>query len=249
MSDLDPRLPYLLVRAPDGTEQTHQLSTEAVTIGRLPDYNTIALEPDPERLISRIRHCAFEPHGGVWRLTTGTGVNPVQLVRAGRVVEVDSGIVLDDGDAVRFAAQPMTPDIAGASAWEIEFHDPQHTRPAIGVSVPLFLEYDRVGARLFRVRAGVAEEIMHLRPQEHQLVRHMDATNAASGYVTALCTHDDISAALWGDEAFNHGEAEIARIVWGLRQKIEVDASEPHVLQTVRGLGYRLVTRPYAGNR
>ncbi len=51
------------------------------------------------------------------------------------------------------------------------------------------------------------------------------------------------------DEAFNHGEAEIARIVWGLRRKIELEQGEPQLLQTVRGLGYRLATRPYSAGR
>lgn len=250
MDELDPRLPYLLVRGPDGSERTCQLSAEPVTLGRLADYNTIALEPDPERLISRVRHCAIEPRGGLWQLAPGDGMNPIRIVRADRITVVEDGLPLDDGDVVEILAGTGDGDPDSASYWEIEYHDPQHTRPAVQMAAPAFLEYDVVGARLFRVSRGVAEEIAGLRPQEHQLVRYMDEANAQHGYASALCSHDDIAEALWGDEAFNHGEAEIARIVWGLRRKIEPEGeSEPQLLQTVRGLGYRLVTRPYAGGR
>ena len=249
MHDLDPRLPYLLVRGPDGETRTFQLTGEPVTFGRLPEYNTVALEPDPERLISRVRHCALDPHGGLWRLVPGDGLNPIRIVRAGRAIVVEDALPLDDGDVVEVLARMAGDEPDSAAYWQIEYRDPQHTRPAMQLSAPAFLEYDAVGARLFRVSRGVAEEITGLRPQEHQLVRYMDDANAQHDYAAALCSHDDIAAALWGDEAFNHGEAEIARIVWGLRRKIEFEDSEPQLLQTVRGLGYRLVTRPYAGSR
>jgi DNA-binding winged helix-turn-helix (wHTH) protein len=248
MHDLDPRLPYLLVRGPDGATRSIQLSDAPVTVGRLPEYNTIALEPDPERLISRVRHCAFEPRGGLWQLAPGDGLNPIRIVRGGRAVAVEDPLSLDDGDIVEVLAR-LAGDGTGSAYWQLEYHDPQHTRPALQMAAPAFLEYDAVGARVFRVSRGVAEEITALRPQEHQLVRYMDEANAQHGYAAALCSHDDIADALWGDEAFNHGEAEIARIVWGLRRKIEPEQGEPQLLQTVRGLGYRLATRPYSGGR
>ena len=249
MHELDHRLPYLEVHGPDGTTRFHQLSDEPVTFGRLDEYNTIALSPDPDRLISRVRHCALEPRGGLWQLTPGAGLNPIRLRRAGRSMAVQDPVPLDDGDTIEIVAGILADDSGRAPHWAIEFHDPQHTRPAMEAAAPAFLEYDAVGARLFRVSRGVTEEIAGLRPQEHQLVRYMDRANADNGYATALCSHDDIADALWGEEAFNHGEAEIARIVWGLRQKIEPEQGEPQLLQTVRGLGYRLVTRPYAGSR
>jgi len=49
-------------------------------------------------------------------------------------------------------------------------------------------------------------------------------------------------------EQFNdvalHTEAEINHLIWELRRKIEIDAKDPQFLETVRGLGYRLVTHP-----
>ena len=249
MHELDHRLPYLQVHGPDGTTRFHQLSDETVTFGRLHEYNTIALEPDPDRLISRVRHCAVEPRAGLWQLVPGAGLNPIGIRRAGRSTPVEGPIPLDDGDIIEIIAGKAERDHERVPRWEIEFHDPQHTRPALETVAPAYLEYDSVGARLFRVSRGVAEEISGLRPQEHQLVRFMDQSNADNGYTAALCSHDDIADALWGEEAFNHGEAEIARIVWGLRQKIEPEQGEPQLLQTVRGLGYRLVTRPYSGSR
>jgi DNA-binding winged helix-turn-helix (wHTH) protein len=249
LSEIDHRLPFLHVHGPDGTTRIHQLSDKRVTFGRMADYNTIALEPDPDRLISRVRHCALEPRGGLWQLVPGTGLNPVRIVRANRTVTLEDAIPLDDGDIVEILARAHLDTSGSEALWSIEFNDPQHTRPAMQVTAPAFLEYDAVGARLFRISRGVADEIANLRPQEHQLVRYMDEANAANGYAAALCSHDDIAEALWGSEAFNHGEAEIARIVWGLRRKIELEQGDPQLLQTVRGLGYRLATRPYSGAR
>jgi len=49
-----------------------------------------------------------------------------------------------------------------------------------------------------------------------------------------------------GEEAF-HTQDELNLLVWELRQKIELDPKEPRFLQTERGLGYRLETRPVVG--
>jgi DNA-binding response OmpR family regulator len=59
-----------------------------------------------------------------------------------------------------------------------------------------------------------------------------------------MCTYDELIKAIWGEEDFGHTENEINRLVWELRQKVEPDQKEPRFLETVRGLGYRLVTRP-----
>ena len=71
----------------------------------------------------------------------------------------------------------------------------------------------------------------------------MDQRNRANRNVPVMCPYDDLNEAIWGDE-IDHTEAEINQLVWRLRQKIELDPSNPLFLQMVRGLGYRLETRP-----
>ena len=84
-----------------------------------------------------------------------------------------------------------------------------------------------------------------LRPQEHKLIRYMDQRNRANGNVPVMCTYEELLVAVWGEEPY-HTEAEINRLVWELRQKLEPDSKNPQFLETVRGMGYRLVTRPRA---
>ena len=54
---------------------------------------------------------------------------------------------------------------------------------------------------------------------------------------------NNLIAAIWGEEAL-HTEADVNHLIYELRQKLEPNPKEPEFLQTVRGLGYRLVTRP-----
>jgi DNA-binding response OmpR family regulator len=58
-----------------------------------------------------------------------------------------------------------------------------------------------------------------------------------------MCSYEELITAIWDEEAYGHTEAEVNRLVWELRQKLEPDPKEPRFLETVRGLGYRLQTR------
>jgi DNA-binding response OmpR family regulator len=71
----------------------------------------------------------------------------------------------------------------------------------------------------------------------------MDQRNRANGNVPVMCSYEELIAAVWGDE-INHIEAEVNHLIYELRQKVEPDTTEPRFLQSVRGLGYRLETRP-----
>ena len=71
----------------------------------------------------------------------------------------------------------------------------------------------------------------------------MDQRNRRNGFVPVMCTYDELIEAVWDDDAYGHTEADINRLVWELRKKIEMDAKEPRFLETVRGLGYRLITQ------
>ncbi len=56
-----------------------------------------------------------------------------------------------------------------------------------------------------------------------------------------VCTYEELLLAIWGEEP-NHLESEVNHLIWELRKKLEPDPKEPKFLETVRGLGYRLVT-------
>ena len=133
--------------------------------------------------------------------------------------------------------------------WTITFHDPQRTRQVGGPAPVAFLEYDWAEARLYRYGDGQLDEIEHVRPQEHLLIRHMDQRNRENGYTAVMCSFAELIEALWGDDGYEHTESDVARVVWTLRRKIEPENDAPRILQTVRGLGYRLVTRPRGPTR
>ena len=59
------RLPFLTVLGPDGQAEKIILNKDRVTIGRFAEFNDVALEPDPQQLVSQV-HCAVEQDSGVW---------------------------------------------------------------------------------------------------------------------------------------------------------------------------------------
>ena len=53
----------VVVSGPHGEHGTRELSGDRVTVGRLPELNDIALEPDPELLVTREAHCTLQHDG------------------------------------------------------------------------------------------------------------------------------------------------------------------------------------------
>ena len=47
------------------------LTGARITVGRLADVNDIALQPDPQQLVTRVAHCTFEREGERWFLIDG----------------------------------------------------------------------------------------------------------------------------------------------------------------------------------
>jgi len=77
-------------------------------------------------------------------------------------------------------------------------------------------------------------ERLKLRPLEQRLLTYL-VRNAGQ-----LLSHDQILEAVWGYE-YSGDRASLKLYIWRLRQKIEKDPAHPRCLQTVRGLGYRLI--------
>ncbi len=230
--------PFLDVVGPRGETLSFEVTADRATIGRLPGFNDIALEPDPQQLVSRKAHCSVEREAGAWWVIDNGSVNRTFIRRGEKTEPVEGKEMLRDGDVILVLGQ--LEEERGPSYWEISLRDPFKTRP-VGQAPRLSrLEYDWVSARLFRVDA-VREEITGLRLQEHKLVRFMDSRNRSNGGQPVMCTYEELLSAIWGNDAV-HGEEEVNHLVWELRKKVEPDPSKPVFLQTVRGLGYRLVT-------
>jgi len=65
------------------------------------------------------------------------------------------------------------------------------------------------------------------------------------GHIDKICDKYRIVEAVWGEDYIEEvDDARIEKLVSRLRQKIEPDPANPRYLVTVRGRGYRLLSRP-----
>lgn len=213
---------------------TVPLSGERVTVGRLAEVNDISLEPDPEHLVTRAEHCVFERTGNAWSIVDGGGVNGTFVRRGGDLKQVAGRMPLRSGDVVCVLAS--TPHQEEPRYFELAYEtsaDSQATQAAQGQDLEDCLSYDAEEARLVLVHAGEQHEL-HIRAQAHKLVRYM------AERAPALCTHEELMDAVWGDEPM-HSREELAKLIWELRKELEpFDAG--HLIENERRLGYRLRT-------
>ncbi len=238
------QLPVLKVRGPEGQQFSVELVKDRTTVGRLSDFNNVALEPDPQQFVTRKIHCAVERDAGAWWVVDNGSVNRT-FVQRGEAVELVNGRApLGDCDVIRILAE-LT-ESGEPLYWQLTFRDPQGTRRAHRVPQREYLRYDWIQAKLFRSDGPTRQEIRKLRPQEHKLIRYMDQRNRANGNVPVMCTFEELMTAIW-DEEDVPTKTQIEHLVWELRQKLEPQPNEPQFLQTVPGLGYCLVTSPKTG--
>ena len=211
-----------------------ELSGERVTVGRLSEVNDIALEPDPEHLVTRAEHCAFERTGDVWSIVDGGSVNGTFVRRGGELKRVAGRMPLRGGDVVCVLAS--IPHQEAPRYFELAFEatvDSQATRAAQVEDTGDCLSYDPEQARLVLVQGGERHEL-NIRAQAHKLVRYM------AERAPALCTHEELMHAVWEDEPM-HSREELAKLVWELRKELEpYDAG--HLIENERRRGYRLRT-------
>jgi len=107
------------------------------------------------------------------------------------------------------------------------FHDPDITyRDAMVAD----LEVD-ASAGVVRVN----RQIVELSPKEFVLLAHLRE------HANEVRSKDDIAAEVWPEYASDVYDYQIENLVRRLRGKIEADPSDPKLLLTVRGLGYKLV--------
>ena len=231
------RTAEVVVSGPSGDGPgTVALAGGRATVGRLAELNDIGLQPDPQRIVTRAGHCAFERDGSVWFVVDGGSVNGTFLRRGGELRPVAGRQALRDGDVVCVLA--AVDDAGERRFFELAFHaqdDSQATRavPGAAEAVDACLRYDADEARLVLVADGADHEIP-IRAQAHRLVRHM------AERAPALCTHDELMHAVWAHEPL-HSREELAKLVWELRKKLEPFGAE-HLIENERRLGYRLRT-------
>jgi DNA-binding winged helix-turn-helix (wHTH) protein len=237
-----PRSAHVVVTGADGAElATLELGGERMTVGRLPETNDIALEPDPELLVTREAHCTLERDGTRWFVVDGGSVNGTFLRRGATLDRLTQRTPLQDGDVICVLASIS--ETGERRFFELQFRatpDSQATRTVLETG-PECLSYDLDEARLVLVRDGERHEIQ-IRAQAHRLVRYMVERNAAIGGSPALCTHDELMEAVWADEPM-HTRVELAKLVWELRKKLEPFDAE-HLIENERRLGYRMRTCP-----
>jgi FHA domain len=239
----------VVVFGPDGAAlETVELSGTRVTVGRLPEANDIALQPDPDLLVTRATHCTLEREGSRWFVVDGGSVNGTYLKRGGAPQRVDERAPLHSGDVICVLASITAAD--ERRYFELAFQasgDSQATRavPVHGATPsappPACLSYDTNEARLVLLRGQERHEIQ-IRAQAHLLVRYMVERNAAIGGSPALCTHDELMRAVWADEPM-HTHTELAKLVWELRRKLEPFGAG-HLIENERRRGYRMRTCP-----
>jgi FHA domain len=228
----------VVVSIPEGGEPTAvELSGERVTVGRLPEVNDISLEPDPEHLVTRAEHCAFERAGGTWSIVDGGSVNGTFVRRGDDLQRVNGRRPLRDGDVVCVLASVSHQ--GDREYFELAFEaaaDSQATRAVLEPEpADECLDYDAEEARLILVQRGERHELQ-IRAQAHKLAAYMAERSPG------LCTHAELMKAVWGDEPM-HSREELAKIVWELRKQLE-PFEAGHLIENERGLGYRLRTCP-----
>jgi hypothetical protein len=229
----------LVVSGPGASPRRVLLTGARLTVGRLAETNDVALQPDPQQLVTRTGHLALERQAADWFLVDGGSVNGTFVRRGGDLLRVTGRTLLHDGDVACVLAGVT--DTGQRSFFELSFHaagaDAQATRAA-PPEHEACLDYDAAEARLVLVQDGARHELQ-IRAQAHRLVRHMAERNAATG-APMLCTHEELMEAVWGNEPL-HTREELAKLVWELRRKLEPFRAE-HLLENVRGLGYRMRT-------
>lgn len=230
----------LTVAGLDGASQsTVTLTGERVTVGRLPDANDIALQPDPELLVTRVAHCTLEREAGRWFVVDGGSVNGTFVRRGVTLNRLMSRAPLRDGDVI--CVLGSITEEGDRRFFELRFSgtvDSQATRAAPDVG-DACLRYDDEQARLVLATDGETHEIQ-VRAQAHRLIRHMADRNAAIGGSPALCTHEELMSAVWADEPL-HSRMELAKLVWEVRKKLEPFHAQ-HLIESEARRGYRLRT-------
>lgn len=134
-----------------------------------------------------------------------------------------------NGERVREAVPLRDGDRLTIGGVEFIFHDPDMTSR----ETP-FPELE-VNLRAGEVRLN--RRPVFLSPKELALLAFLRQNSGK------VCSKDEIGRAVWSEYQEGVFDYQIENLVRRLRAKIETDPKSPQLLLTVRGLGYKLVTR------
>ncbi len=237
----------LVITSPNGERRSVELRKERVSIGRgsptcQPD---VQLGPDQQQWVSRV-HCVLEFRAGAWYASDNATVNGTLIRRGDRTSRLEGAARLVHGDTILILGDV---DSAGvARYWSLAYVDPYVTRPAdlppTSEERPR-VEVDWVGARVFRRIDGERHEVVGLRPKAYQLVRYMAGRSFRNQGAPVVCTYAELITALWGERhewppGRSFTKEDVRDVVNDARARLELDKSHPRLLETVRGIGYRL---------
>lgn len=159
------------------------------------------------------QHARIWREGRSWMLDDLSSANGTFLNQE----RVLAPIVLRDGDTITIG------DV------EFSYFDPEAT-----IRDDLFpeLEIDVPGGVVRINRQAVS-----LSPKEFALIKYLHE------HLGEVCSKDDISTAVWPEYQGEVYDYQIENLIRRLRTKLEPDPADPMILLTIRGLGYKLITR------
>ena len=230
-------MPYLILKSLNGDQTNFTISNEKLLVGRLPDINDIALQPDPQCLVTRHMHCFIELRNSIGWLIDNASRNGTFLKRNNMMQKIVGEIKLQYNDCICILGEIN--DRSNVKYWELIYKDPLSTKDFVSEQTTVF--YDWIQAKLIINIDGKQEEVNTLTPLEHKILRYMDQRNKHNNNVPVMCSYDELISAVW-DDKYSHTPNDINHIVAALRKKIEKDYKNPSILTNIRGLGYRFIT-------
>lgn len=229
--------PYLIFKSLNGDQTNFTITNERLLIGRLPDLNDIALQPDTQNLVTRHMHCFIEIRNSTGWLIDNASKNGTFLKRNSLLQKISGEIKLQDNDCIMILGEINENE--DPKYWQLTYIDPLATKDIVNEQTTIV--YDWIQAKVIVTRDGKQEVINSLTPLEHKLLRYMDQKNKQNNNVPVMCTYDELISAIW-DDVYSHTNNDVNHIIAALRKKIEKDYKNPEIIVNIRGIGYRFIT-------
>ncbi len=143
---MDPARPIIEIIRPDGQPwKNHHLTKDCTTIGRYSELNDIALQPDPQRYVTRKKHCSIERQGSNWYVVQH-GKNALMVERD----EEDLHLVQDKAllsDGSRIYIRGWSSETGTLQFWKLFFRDAEETQATDSVA---YLDYEDISGQVVK---------------------------------------------------------------------------------------------------
>jgi two-component system alkaline phosphatase synthesis response regulator PhoP len=84
-------------------------------------------------------------------------------------------------------------------------------------------------------RVTVNDELVELSTKEYALLLYLEE------HSDRICSKEELGKAVWPEYKGDVFDYQVESLIKRLRQKLEPDADESHLVVTIRGRGYRLI--------